>query len=581
MLNSGQQNDNVISIEFLDRLAHNLNEEGLVTQENIRIAKEKAQQANKPLYKALVKLGYISEEKITTFMGNKLGIPFVNIRNYTIDSEMLDLVPEKVARRYKILPLFKIEKILTVAISDPLDINFLDDIAAVTGCKVEPVIASPGSVQAAIEQWYGMGAIRQQLIDELIEDCKEIAGEEDKGQRFRETAEVRLRNEAEEIPIIRLVNSYIVQAFLEGASDIHLQPKKNAVQVRFRIDGIMYEKFPIPTALAQKVAARIKVMARMDITVKKIPQDGRIGFVIRDKHVDIRISTLPSMFGENIVLRLLDQSKGIPTLSELGFYGEDLRLFKSIITASSGMIIASGPTGSGKTTTIYSAISALNKVSKNIMTLEDPIEYMIGGIVQSQVDSIAKGSFAGFLKAILRQDPDIIYVGEMRDYETAEVATRAALTGHLVFSTLHTNNAIGSIMRLSDMGIDPGLLASVLNCCFAQRLVRRICTKCITEYQPDESLLARFRVRPGTRLHKGRGCDSCRGTGYKGRIGVYEILTTNNEIKGLIETKAPENVIVKAAKAHGMRTFLEDGLRKVTDGLTTLEEISTTIPVRS
>lgn len=574
MVNPVPKKAKVISIEALDRLKNDLVKEGLVTAENLGVAELTAQRDNESLRSTLVKSGYVSEEQLSAFMGKKLQIPFVNLRNYIIDSNILDLIPEKIARRYGILPLFKIEDVITVAMSDPLDIISIDDISAVSGCKVEPVIASEESIHAAINQWYGMGSVRQLLVDELIDDCKEITIGEDKEQKVTETAVIRLKKEAEEAPVVRLVNSYIIQAVLEGASDIHLEPGRDSMNVRFRIDGTLYERSPIPASLSLQVTARIKIMARLDISKKRIPQDGRIGIVLRDKHIDIRTSTLPCIYGENIVLRILDHSRGIPTLPELGFSDGDLSTFKRIITANTGIILATGPTGCGKTTTIYSAISTLNKTSKNIMTIEDPIENEIEGAVQSQIDTASGGSFAGALRAILRQDPDIIYIGEMRDAETAEIAIRSALTGHLVFSTLHTNDAVGSIVRLRDMGIDSGLVASVLNCSFAQRLVRKICPKCITEYQPDENMLAYSGLPPGTKLFKGLGCESCCRIGYKGRVGVYEILVADKEIKDMISRNAPENEMLEAAKSHGMRTLFEDGLLKVKKGMTTLEEIS-------
>ncbi len=568
------QKGEIKSNNVLERLKHDLVKEGVVTQDNLNLAELKAQKENESLQKTLVKSGYVSEEQLFTFMGKMMQIPFVNVNNYIIDPKILDLIPEKIARRYNILPLFKIEKEITVAMSDPMNIVSIDDISSVSGYKVEPVIASEESILNAINQWYGMGSSRQNFINELIEDCKEVRKLDERELKFTETAEIRLKKEAAEVPVVRLLNSYIVQAILEGASDIHLEPKKDSMNVRFRIDGYLYERLPIPAELSPAITVRIKILSCLDISKKRVPQDGRISIAIRDKHIDIRTSTLPSMFGENIVLRILDQSKGVPTLSELGFFDNDLNIFKNIISANMGMILATGPTGCGKTTTIYSAISSLTKLNKNIMTIEDPVEYEIKGAVQSQVDTKSGGSFAGSLRAILRQDPDIIYVGEMRDSETSEIAIRAALTGHLVFSTLHTNDAVGTIVRLRDMGIDSGLLASVLNCSFAQRLVRRICPKCITEYQPDENLLAYFGFSPGTKLWKGQGCESCCRTGYKGRIGVYEILVTNKEINHLISVNASENEILEAAKAHGMKTLFEDGLLKVKKGITTLEEIN-------
>lgn len=565
----------IVNIRVLNRLKQALVNEGLVTKEQLRAAETTAQHENESLSKILIRLGFVTEEQLASFIEGKIHVPYVNLKNYIIDRKTLDLIPEKIARRYKIIPLFKIEGVLTVAMSDPLDIVSIDEISAVAGCKkVEPVIASAESINTAINQWYGIGEARQELIEELVKEFKEIETDQ---QYEREITEIRLKKEASDPPIIKLVNSFITQAVLEGASDIHFEPKRDSMLVRFRIDGFLYDRHQLPNRLIAPITSRIKIISRLDISMRRIPQDGRIGLIIRDKNIDIRTSTFPSMYGENIVLRILDKTGGIPTLSELGFSDEDLSAIKKVIKATKGIILATGPTGSGKTTTIYSAINALNTIDKNIMTIEDPIEYEIGRIVQSQVDLKAEVTFANALRSILRQDPDIIYVGEIRDFETAEIAVRAALTGHLVLSTLHTNNAVGAITRLHDIGVEAGLLESVLNCSFAQRLARRICPRCIEQYQPDENLLKKLGLPIDAKFYRGRGCESCSGVGYSGRIGVFEILVINKDIKRLVAKKASEGEIMEVAKAHGMKTLLEDGLLKATKGITTLEEIERSI----
>jgi type IV pilus assembly protein PilB len=501
-------------------------------------------------------------------------IPYVSIGNYTIDREVLDLIPEKIARRYKIIPLFKIEDVLTVAMSDPLDIISIDDISRVAGCKVEAVISSNESINVAINQWYGIGNARTELIEQLAEEFKETEREEEeKGQYAKEITEIRLKKEAAEPPIVKLVNSYIAQAILEDASDIHLEPKKDALVVRFRIDGFLYTRHRLPIKLVNRITSRIKIMSGLDITKRRIPQDGRMGLIVRDRSIDIRTSIFPTMYGENIVLRILDKTKGVPTLSELSLSDEDLKTFKKAIKATKGIILATGPTGSGKTTTIYSFINALNKEDKNIMTIEDPIEYEIDGIVQSNIDPKAGVTFANAIRSILRQDPDIIYVGEIRDIETAEIAVRAALTGHLVLSTLHTNDAVGAITRLIDIGVETGLIGSVLNCSFAQRLVRKICPRCKEEYQPDESLLKSLELSLDTKFFKGEGCEVCAGIGYRGRIGIFEIVVINRDISGLIAKKASEDEIKEVARRQGMKTLFENGLLKAKEGITALEEV--------
>lgn len=562
----------ILTFKVVDRLKQALVKEGLLRQEQLRSAEIMAQQEHVTLATVLIKSGFMTEEQLASFIGEKVHIPYVDLNKYAIDRKVLDLIPVKTARYYRIIPIFMIEDVLTIAMADPLNIIAFDEIAHVAGCKIEPVIASGQSVEVAIDHWYGMGDARQSLIDRLAEEFQEQ--EQDDTRRYgRELTEIRLRKDASEPPIVKLVNSYIAQALLEGASDIHLEPKRDSMAIRFRIDGFLYPRHQLPSPLIPKVTSRIKIMSLMDITQRRVPQDGRISLVIRDKSIDIRTSTFPTMHGENIVLRILDKTRGVPTLSELGFSDEDFASFKKVIRATKGIILSTGPTGSGKTTTLYSAMNTLNAVDKNIMTIEDPIEYEIEGIVQSQVDPKAGATFANALRSILRQDPDIIYVGEIRDLETAEIAVRAALTGHLVFSTLHTNDAVGAIMRLRDIGIESALIESVLHCSFAQRLVRRVCPRCKKSYHPDASVLKRLGLPAETTLYKGEGCEFCNGIGYKGRIGLFEILVVDKHIRQLIAKNAHEDLIVETARAHGMTTLCEDGLRKAVRGMTTIEEV--------
>ena len=561
----------IIRITMQDRLKQILVNEGVITKEKLGVAELEAQREKEPMRKTLIKLGFVTEEQIIRLIEEKMNIPHVDIKNYTLDRKVLELIPEKIARRYEIIPLFKIENVLTVAMSDPFNIVSLDDMSAITGYKVEPVVASQECIKAAIDQWYGIGNAQETLIEELIDDietAKEIAEQEARG-----ITEIHLKKEALEPPIVKMVNSFIVQAILEGASDIHLEPKKDYMTIRFRIDGFLYNRHQILASLAAPVTARIKIMSGMDISNRRIPQDGRVNLTIRDRKINIRTSTFPSMYGENVVLRILDKSRGTPKLSELGSSDKDLNAIKKLIRATKGIILATGPTGCGKTTTIYSAINDLNKANKNIMTIEDPIEYEIEGIVQSQINLKAGVTFADSFRSILRQDPDIIYVGEIRDLETAEIAVRAALTGHLVLSTIHTNDAVGAIARLVNIGVDPSLVASVVNCSFAQRLVRRVCKRCAQEIQPDVSLLKRYGIPPEIKYYKGKGCNFCLGSGYLGRIGIYEILIIDRDIRRLITNRASEDEIIKTAREKGMKTLLEDGLLKVTQGITTLDEI--------
>jgi type IV pilus assembly protein PilB len=559
----------------IDKVRQDLVADGLVAEERLREAEAVAAETGETLQSVLIQSKVIPKEDLVKFIGDKIQVPYIDLKDYAIDRKVLDLVPEKLARRYRILPLFLLEGELTVAMADPLDLISLGDITAVVAHRVEPVIASEDSIIEAIDQWYGVGNIREDLVGELVEEIKEK--DHEVASQFTdtlpETVAIRLKKEAEEPPIVRLVNSYIVQAMLEGASDIHFKPKRDGMRVRFRIDGFLYDRHNIPAKLIAPVTSRIKIMSLLDISKKRVPQDGRIGLTIRNRDLDIRTSTFPTMHGENIVLRLLDKTKGIPTLADLGFSEKDLEMFTNIVKATKGIILATGPTGSGKTTTIYSTINSLDTKAKNIMTVEDPIEYEIDGIVQSQVDVKAGLTFASSLKSILRQDPDIIYVGEIRDLETAEIAVRSALTGHLVVSTLHTNDAVGSIMRLRDIGVESALIESVLKCSFAQRLVRKLCQKCKEMYKPDESIIKEHNLSPDTVFYRAVGCAFCHDIGYNGRTGIFEILIVDKDIRKLITDGASEGRIAEAAKAHGKKTLFEDGLEKVVAGLTTYEEV--------
>ena len=562
-----------MNINSLDNLKQALIDEGLVTIEQLGIAEGNGQRGIEDLVKTLVKLNFVTQEQLISFIGEKMHIPYVNLKNYVIDRGLLELIPKEIAHRFNLVPLFKIEDVLTVAMSNPINIISIDDIAAIAKCNVEAVMASEESINEAIDQWYDVGDSRKELVEQLAMDFKEAEREETETQYARKLNISRIKQEATGPPIIKLVNSYIAQAILERASDIHLQLKKDFLEIRFRIDGFLYKRGQIENKLAPPILARVKLISGLDISTRRIPQDGRVGLIMRDRNIDLRVSTFPSMYGENIVLRILDQSKGVPTLSELGLSDEDLNTFDNLIKTQRGIILSTGPTGSGKTTTIYSFINNLNKENSNIVTIEDPIEYEIQGIVQSNVQPKAGLTFANAFRTILRQDPDTIYVGEIRDSETAEIAIRASLTGHLVISTLHTNDAVGAIPRLYDLGIDAALIGSTLRCSFAQRLVRKICVRCKKEYQPDDYVLRNLGLPSDTKLYKGEGCTFCNGIGYRGMIGIFEILVVNKDISALITNKASEAEIREAARKHGMKTLLEDGRLKARKGITTLEEV--------
>ena len=581
MAGRSPKSGNVVNIRSLDSIEKGLVSEGLLSEEELRSATLRATRDGVPLGTVLTQSGLITEDEFSRFIGEKSPLPSVDLRNYTIDRTVLDLIPEKIARRYNIIPLFKIEDVLSMAMSDPMDIVAIDQISALVRCKTESVMASGASIKTAIDQWYGVGEARKRLINELITEIKEARSEKDTGQSVdpyqKQLMELRLKSEADEAPIIKLVNSYIVQAILEEASDIHLEPKKDCLLVRFRIDGVLFDRERLPRKLVAPIISRIKILSLLDISKNRIPQDGRVGMIIRDRNIDIRTSTFPSMHGENVVLRLLDKSKGPPPLQDLGFSKDNLLTLKKVISATKGIILATGPTGSGKTTTLYSCINTLSTSRLNIMAVEDPIEYEMEGVVQSQVNPTSGVTFASALRSILRQDPDVVYVGEIRDSETAEIAVRAALTGHLVFSTLHTNNAVGAVTRLRELGVARDLLSSVLNCSFAQRLIRKTCPRCGTDYQPGKELLEKLNLSPNTRLRKGHGCDFCGNTGYRGRTGIFEILVSGKETRALIESGASEAEIMEAARAKGARTLLEDGVQRMIEGVTTYEEIQRVI----
>lgn len=557
----------LITIGLLDDLKHEMINKGLITAEQIKSAEKEAGLMGEGIGRILIDKGFISSERILNFIGERLHIPYVKLEDYTIDKRVIALIPETVARRYKVIPLFEIEGTLTVAMADPVDIMSFDVIVKVTGCSIEPVLSSEQSLLSAIKEWYGRGEVKQELIEELADEIKEAEKEEAK-----EITGVPLEEETEK-SVVKRINEYIVQAVLQGASDIHLEPMKDSMLVRFRIDGFLYSRHRLPAKLIAPVTSRIKIISGMDIAKKRVPQDGRMSLTIRDRNVDVRTSTYPATYGENVVMRLFDKTAKALTLPELGFLDEDSNTLKKLLKANRGMILATGPTGSGKTTTIYSAINILNTGDKNLMTIEDPIEYEVAGIVQSQVDYKAGLTFANALRSILRQDPDIIYVGEIRDSDTAEIAIRAALTGHLVFSTLHTNDAVGTITRLRDIGVDAGMIGSALNCSFAQRLVRRICPRCRIEYRPEKDLLEKLNLSSEDRFYKGQGCEFCGGIGYRGRTGIFEMLVVTGEIGGLITRGASEDEILKIARAQGMKTLFENGLFKATKGITTLDEI--------
>jgi len=480
---------------------------GIITEEAVRKAKEEAMRLGITVEQALERLGFMSEADIAMAIADSLGIPFIDLNDYLIDPEMVKLVPEATAKKFKIVPLFKIGNSLTVAMVDPDNVVALDEIRAKSGFDtIEPVLSTESMIQKVIDQYYGAVGSAKDLVKNLTKEKFEMS------TKSAATSE----GMAEEAPIIKLANLIIMQAIKDKASDIHIEPAEESVFIRYRVDGIMHESQEIPKHLQSALISRIKVMAKMDIAETRNPQDGRIQLKMENRNLDLRVSTFPTIHGENIVMRILDKAAVLLGLADLGFCEKDLKDFEKLVRHPNGIILVTGPTGSGKTTTLYAALSTINTVEKNIITIEDPVEYEIPLIRQTQINPKAGLTFANGLRSILRQDPDIIMVGEIRDKETADIAIQASLTGHLVFSTLHTNDAPGALARLLDMGIEPFLIVSSIIGILAQRLVRLICPKCKEKYSPSQEILADLRLASGQELYRGKGCMQCHNTGFSG-----------------------------------------------------------------
>jgi type IV pilus assembly protein PilB len=545
------------------RFGEMLVEYGLVEPEKLEEALEIQNKTGEKLGKVLKDMGAVSKQELIEILGIQLGMPQVNLHRYIIDPIAVKSIPESLAKRLKAVPVKKEEDHLVVAMSNPLDIFAIDDIRLTSGLNVKPVLADEEDILSVINQYYTMKESIEQVIDELA------AGED-------EGVEVAVENEleaSERAPVVKLVNSIIQQGIRDRASDIHIEPGEDIVKIRYRIDGVLHGTMKYPKHLHNAVIARIKIISDMDITIKRLPQDGRKKFEFDKVNVDLRISTLPTVHGEKIAIRILDRDKYFLKLENLGFTSENLLEFREIINYPYGMILVSGPTGSGKTTTLYSTLHELDFVGKNIVTIEDPVEYMLGGINQVQVQPKIGLTFAEGLRSILRQDPNIIMVGEIRDSETADIAIRAALTGHLVLSTIHTNDSASAITRLIDMGVEPFLIASSVIGVVAQRLVRKICPECRREYQADDKELLSLGISGPRKLYKGAGCSFCNNTGYKGRVAIYEMLRLLKEHRSLIIGKASSDTIKEISVKNGMKTLKESGVDLVLKGITTTDEI--------
>jgi len=558
------------TLKFLDRLGDQLVEQGLISKNQLQDALKEKDKTKKHLGEILLRMNLVSLEDLNEFIAGQLAIPHIDLSSYTIDPEVISLFDEQVARRYKMIPLFKIENAVTVAMADPLDIFALDNVKGMIHFEIEPVIASEQSILKAIDHFFGTRDHLQEMVGEM-EKVEEKDPIPEKKPLIKEAEEL-----TDEKPIIKIVNSMIAQAVQEEASDIHIEPENEKVRIRYRVDGFLYDVSSLPKKYHLPIISRIKIQAKMDIGEKRRPQDGKIHLNLDNKEIDLRISTYPVVYGEKMAIRILDLSKAQVRLEQIGLSQENLGIYHQIVKAGAGIILVTGPTGSGKTTTLYATLNHINSGETNITTIEDPIEYQLENVNQGQVDEKAGITFSTALRTILRQDPDVIMVGEIRDKETAELAIQAALTGHLVLSTLHTNDAAGTITRLLDMGIEPFLLSSTIKGVIAQRLVRLICSKCKKPFQPNLELLENLGYEgksSNLNFFRGEGCQFCRNSGYKGRIGIFELLAVNDRIPELISKKSPSHTINEEAIKAGMIPLRKDGLSKVSQGLTTLDEI--------
>lgn len=553
---------------------------GLITRDQLEQAlrNQELLGRHESLGDVLVSMGMVSERDRVRCLGEQWGVPFLDVSEMEVDGSVLKLVGQNVARKLKVLPVARKNGKLTLAMKNPLDIFAIDEVRMVTGVEVEPAIAPEEDIINAITRLYRtQGNVSEQVNDVIREfesgEIDLVGGDEYDDE---DMSIEQLRELSEEAPVIKLANLIINRGISDGASDIHIEPGKDAVRVRLRVDGILNEVMQVPKKAQASLISRFKIMAEMDIATKRAPQDGRIGAMIDGRQFDFRVSTLPSVFGEKIVLRILDKSAISIGLHKLGLLPETLERFENLISRTYGIILVTGPTGSGKSTTLYSVLQKLNSGEKNILTIEDPVEYEVPGITQVQINPRAGLTFAAGLRTMLRQDPDIAMVGEIRDAETATIATEAALTGHLVLSTLHTNDAPGALTRLVDMGIEPFLIASSVIGVLAQRLVRVVCPKCKEQYQPPRDAVKRlgieFEGEKNVSFYRGRGCDYCRGSGYKGRIGVYELMIVNDRVRDLVLQKSSGHLIREAAMESGMKSLRDDAIAKILLGQTTLEE---------
>ncbi len=555
------------------RLGERLVERGLVTRQQLEQAlSTQSAGGGRFLGETLVALGLVKTREVGPVLAEALGMPYANPRDCDVERQVVDLVPESFLRQHTVMPLRVEEGRLHVAMADPLDLSVLDDLKLICGLPVAAVLIQKKDLHAAINLHFDSRRQAEQAIREI--DAERAAN----GESAAEPSTEELSLLAADAPVVRLVNSVISGAVNLGASDIHLEPQRGDMRVRYRVDGLLYDQMTIPRDHQAAVVSRVKIMARMNIAERRLPQDGRIGLSAHGKEYDLRVSAMPSIFGEKIVMRLLEKSSMRLPFEELGFLPEQQDLFRWLLARPYGMTLVTGPTGSGKSTTLYAAMATINDPTRNIITIEDPVEYQLAGITQTEVNSKVGMTFARGLRTMVRQDPDVIMVGEIRDLETAEIAVQAALTGHLVFSTLHTNDAPGALVRLGNMGVEPFLISSSVIGILAQRLARVICPNCRQWYRPSAETLASLQrsgmtLPPRAELARGQGCEECNHVGYRGRAAVYEVMRMSDRLRELVLVRASTVALREQARAEGMQIMPEAGLQKVLQGVTTAEEI--------
>ncbi len=549
------------------KLGEILVEEGLITAEQLERALLEQSRTDQLLGRILIDLKMVKESDLMAALAKQIGFRFVDLNEFTIDGSASGLIPEQVARRYRALPIGYEDSRLLVAMADPANLFALDDIRTITGMDLQPVVATAADIEAAIRKYSRVDESVQKMASEASTAAEE------------EIADLeRAATSLEEGPIVRMVNLLISQAIADRASDIHIEPMEREVRIRYRIDGVLSEVMRSPKNIQAGLISRLKVMADINIAERRVPQDGRIGLTVGGKSIDLRLATLPTVYGEKVVIRILDKSSVLLKLEELGFLDQSFKRYQEAYTKPYGAILVTGPTGSGKSTTLYATLNIVNKADRNIITVEDPVEYRLPGVNQMQMNVRAGLTFASALRSILRADPDVVLVGEIRDHETALIAIEAALTGHLVLSTLHTNDAPSSLPRLVEMGVETYLVASAIDCVVAQRLARKLCPKCREGYRPNQSELEQagfpeFMWDDVKELFRPVGCTACSKTGFRGRLGMYEVMNMSEEIERLVVERAPSEEIRRSARRDGMITLREDGLEKVRLGITSVEEV--------